>query len=184
MRFATECVRALLTIIRARAFALAREAARHLLGQRPFDEQMVAALALDDGDRGTGYRCSSGMSPFLSLVSDERIPAAITADGSTRRRNADAGARQRSLRTQWERRSRKIHCFAGRRYRIWDGARSIAPPAMPFYDEQAQVQTKEDVLNVLSRMAGNFRTRVGESLAAVSSTRRRFQRRRRRHWKL
>jgi preprotein translocase subunit SecA len=34
---------------RAMAFALAREAARRVLGERPFDEQMVAALALDSG---------------------------------------------------------------------------------------------------------------------------------------
>ena len=34
---------------RAEAFALTREAARRVLGQRPYDEQIVAALALDNG---------------------------------------------------------------------------------------------------------------------------------------
>jgi preprotein translocase subunit SecA len=35
--------------IRIELFALVREAARRTLGQRPFDEQLLAALALDDG---------------------------------------------------------------------------------------------------------------------------------------
>lgn len=34
-------------------------------------------------------------------------------------------------------------------------------------DEQAQASTKEDVLGVLSRLAGSFRTRVGESIDSV-----------------
>jgi len=34
---------------RPEAFALAREAARRALGQRPFDEQLLAGLALADG---------------------------------------------------------------------------------------------------------------------------------------
>jgi preprotein translocase subunit SecA len=37
------------TAIRTRLFALAREAAHRVLGLRPFDEQLLAALALDDG---------------------------------------------------------------------------------------------------------------------------------------
>ena len=35
--------------LRAPFFALVREASRRALGQRPFDEQIVAALALDEG---------------------------------------------------------------------------------------------------------------------------------------
>jgi preprotein translocase subunit SecA len=35
--------------VRLRFFALAREAAERTLGERPFDEQIVAALAMDDG---------------------------------------------------------------------------------------------------------------------------------------
>lgn len=35
--------------VRDRFYALLRESSRRVLGQRPFDEQMVAALALDDG---------------------------------------------------------------------------------------------------------------------------------------
>ena len=34
---------------RAELFALVRDAARRVLGQRPYDEQVVAALALDAG---------------------------------------------------------------------------------------------------------------------------------------
>lgn len=34
-------------------------------------------------------------------------------------------------------------------------------------DEQAQAENKEDVLKALSRIAGNTRTRLGESLARI-----------------
>ena len=43
--------------LRPPLFALAREASRRVLGQRPFDEQLIAALALDDG---TGDRDADG----------------------------------------------------------------------------------------------------------------------------
>ena len=36
--------------LRPSLYALAREASRRVLGQRPFDEQLIAALALDDGN--------------------------------------------------------------------------------------------------------------------------------------
>jgi preprotein translocase subunit SecA len=37
------------TAVRNRVFAIVREIARRTLGERPFDEQVVAALAMDDG---------------------------------------------------------------------------------------------------------------------------------------
>ena len=46
--------------------------------------------------------------------------------------------------------------------------------------EQAHAATKEDVLDVLSRVAGTFRTMVGESLASSNSTRTRSPKRPRR----
>jgi preprotein translocase subunit SecA len=38
-----------LAALRSEVYALARELSRHTLGMRPFDEQIVAALAMDDG---------------------------------------------------------------------------------------------------------------------------------------
>src|SRR5687767_604914 len=38
-----------LPALRSEYYALARELSRHRLGMRPFDEQVVAALAMDEG---------------------------------------------------------------------------------------------------------------------------------------
>jgi preprotein translocase subunit SecA len=57
---------------RTAAFALAREAARRVLGQRPFDEQIVAALALDDGQI---VEMQTGEGKTLAAV----MPAALNA---------------------------------------------------------------------------------------------------------
>ena len=56
-------------------FALVREASRRALGQRPFDEQIVAALALDDGDvvemlTGEGKTLTAVMPAALNAFAD------------------------------------------------------------------------------------------------------------------
>jgi preprotein translocase subunit SecA len=58
--------------LRIPLFALAREAARRALDQRPFDEQIVAALALDDGHI---VEMLTGEGKTLTAV----LPAALTA---------------------------------------------------------------------------------------------------------
>ncbi len=58
--------------LRAPFFALVREASRRALGQRPFDEQIVAALALDDG---TVVEMLTGEGKTLTAV----MPAAFNA---------------------------------------------------------------------------------------------------------
>ncbi len=57
---------------RAELFALAREAARRALGQRPYDEQIVAALALD---RGAVVEMHTGEGKTLTAT----MPAALHA---------------------------------------------------------------------------------------------------------
>jgi preprotein translocase subunit SecA len=61
-----------LAVLRPRLFALAREAARRALDQRPFDEQMIAAMALDDGHV---VEMQTGEGKTLAAV----MPAAINA---------------------------------------------------------------------------------------------------------
>jgi preprotein translocase subunit SecA len=60
--------------LRVPLFALAREAARRALGQRPFDVQLVAALALDD-DPGHVVEMATGEGKTLTAV----FPAALNA---------------------------------------------------------------------------------------------------------
>jgi len=54
-----------LATVEAEAFALAREAARRTLGQRPFDEQILAGLALH---RGQVAECATGEGKTLAAV--------------------------------------------------------------------------------------------------------------------
>jgi len=60
--------------LRVPLFALAREAARRVLGQRPFDEQVVAALVLGD-DQGHVVEMLTGEGKTLAAV----MPAALNA---------------------------------------------------------------------------------------------------------
>ena len=61
-----------LAALRAELFALARELSRHLLGMRPFDEQIVAALAMDEG---AIVEMQTGEGKTLAAV----MPAALNA---------------------------------------------------------------------------------------------------------
>ena len=108
-------------------------------------------------------------SPFLSLISDERIQqmlklmakpadARLTPEVSREvcERTASAAVLDgsiASLGSQYVLTLRAKDCRSG--------------DALD--EEQAQAARKEDVLNALSQMASRFRTRVGESLATVKS---------------
>jgi len=64
--------------VRASFFALVREASRRALGQRPFDVQMVAALALDDGrvvemQTGEGKTLTAVMPAALGALSGQGV---------------------------------------------------------------------------------------------------------------
>ena len=79
--------------LRASLFALAREASFRALGQRPFDEQIVAALALDDGHvvemaTGEGKTLAAVMPAALNAFSDRGVHILTFNDYLARR---DAG---------------------------------------------------------------------------------------------
>ena len=61
-----------LVALRSELFALARELSHHLLGMRPFDEQIVAALAMDEG---AIVEMQTGEGKTLAAV----MPAALNA---------------------------------------------------------------------------------------------------------
>jgi DNA-binding winged helix-turn-helix (wHTH) protein/predicted Zn-dependent protease len=110
-----------------------------------------------------------GQSPFLSLISDERIQqmlklmakpadARLTPEVSREicERTASAAVLDgsiASLGSQYVLTLRAKDCRSGD---VVD-------------EEQAQAARKEDVLNALSQIASRFRTRVGESLSTVKS---------------
>ncbi|HVN80145.1 MAG TPA: protein kinase [Terriglobia bacterium] len=120
-----------------------------------------------DGTLRQGLAVQLEQSPFLSLVSEERIQHTLRLMGrpaDTRltpevarevcERTASAAVLEGSiagLGSEYVLGLRATNCGDGR---ILD-------------EEQVQADRKEDVLNALSQMASGFRTRVGESLATV-----------------
>ena len=79
--------------LRASLFALAREASRRVLGQRPFDEQIVAALALDAGHvvemaTGEGKTLAAVMPAALNAFTDRGVHV-LTFNDYLARRDAE-----------------------------------------------------------------------------------------------
>jgi preprotein translocase subunit SecA len=79
--------------LRASLFALAREASHRVLGQRPFDEQLVAALALDDGHvvemlTGEGKTLAAVMPAALNAFTDRGVHI-LTFNDYLARRDAE-----------------------------------------------------------------------------------------------
>jgi serine/threonine protein kinase/tetratricopeptide (TPR) repeat protein len=120
-----------------------------------------------DGTLRQGLAVQLEQSPFLSLISDDRVQQTL------RLMNQPADAR---LTPEV---AREI-CIRTGSAVVLDG--SIAPLGSQYVlsleakncktgealdDEQVQTARKEDVLNALSQMASRFRARAGESLAAV-----------------
>jgi len=106
-------------------------------------------------------------SPFLSLVSDERIRKTLglmgqKADG---RLTADV-AREVCERTGSAAMLEGSIAALGTQYVLGLRATNCRTGDV-LAEEQAQAARKEDVLNALSQVAKTFRTRVGESLATV-----------------
>jgi len=108
-------------------------------------------------------------SPFLSLISDERIqqmlklmakPADVRLTPEVSReiceRTASAAVLDGSI------------ASLGSRYVLTLRAKDCRT-AEVLDEEQVQAARKEDVLNALSQIASRFRTRVGESLSTVKS---------------
>jgi eukaryotic-like serine/threonine-protein kinase len=120
-----------------------------------------------DGTLSQGLSVQLEQSPFLSLVSDQRIHKTLGLMSQP----ADARLTPELGREVCERTASAA---------VLDG--SIAPLGTQYVlglrarncrtgdiidEEQVQAAKKEDVLNALSQIASKFRTRVGESLATV-----------------
>jgi tetratricopeptide (TPR) repeat protein len=120
-----------------------------------------------DGTLRQGLAVQLQQSPFLSLISDQRIRGTLPlmnqpADARLTRdiaqgvcvRTASSAVLEGSIASfgsQYVLGLRATHCTTG----------DILA------DEQAQAARKEDVLSALSQIATRFRTRVGESLATI-----------------
>jgi eukaryotic-like serine/threonine-protein kinase len=120
-----------------------------------------------DGTLRQGLTVQLGQSPFLSLVSEERIQQTLRLMG----RPADAALTAEAAREVCVRIA-SAAVLAGS-IEVLGNSYVLGLHAMncrtgeALDDEQVQALRKEDVLNALSEIAKKFRTRVGESLALV-----------------
>jgi tetratricopeptide (TPR) repeat protein len=123
--------------------------------------------AVFDGTLRQGLVIQLEQSPYLSLVSDERIQGTLGLMGQPGdarltpklaeeicERTASAAVLEGSI------------ASLGSQYVVGLRAKNCRNGNV-LDEEQVQAARKEDVLNVLSRIASKFRTRVGESLATV-----------------
>jgi len=125
-------------------------------GDAVFDETLRQGLAVQ-----------LEQSPFLSVVSDDRIRRALQVMGqSDTARLAGDVARDVCVRTGSTALVRGSIASLGSQYVIGLRAENCATGEL-LDQEQLQAARKEDVLNVLGQLATKLRTRVGESLATV-----------------
>jgi tetratricopeptide (TPR) repeat protein/tRNA A-37 threonylcarbamoyl transferase component Bud32 len=122
-----------------------------------------------DGTLRQGLAIQLEQSPFLSLVSDERIQKALGLMG----RPADARLTPELARDICERTASAAVlegsiASLGSQYVLGLRAKNCHTGDI-LDEEQAQAARKEDVLNALSQIASKFRTRVGESLGTVEN---------------
>ena len=125
-------------------------------GDPVFDETLRQGLAVQ-----------LEQSPFLSLVSDERIQQTLRLMGQP----ADARLTPELAREICERTASAAVlegsiASLGSQYVLGLRAKNCRTGDV-LDEEQVQAARKEDVLNALSQIASKFRTRVGESLATV-----------------
>jgi eukaryotic-like serine/threonine-protein kinase len=120
-----------------------------------------------DGTLRQGLAVQLEQSPFLSLVSDDRIQRILGLMGQP----PDAQLTPKLAKEVCERTATTAVidgsiASLGSQYVL--GLRAIdCGTGSILADEQGQAARKEDVLNVLSQMARELRSRVGESLATV-----------------
>ena len=120
-----------------------------------------------DGTLRQGLVVQLEQSPFLSLISDERIQKALGLMGQP----ADAPLTPKIAREICERTASAAVLDGsikslGSQYVLGLRARNCRTGDV-LDEEQAQAARKEDVLNALSQIASKFRTRVGESLSTI-----------------
>ncbi len=120
-----------------------------------------------DGMLRQGLSVQLGQSPFLSLVSDQRIRQGLGLMGQA----ADATLTPELARDLCERNGSAAVvegsiATLGTQYVLGLRAKRCTTGDV-IHEEQAQARAKEEVLDVLSRLASSFRTRIGESLGSV-----------------
>jgi hypothetical protein len=126
-------------------------------GDPVFDETLRQGLAIQ-----------LEQSPFLSLISDQRIRRTL----ALMQQPADAKLTPEIAKAICERSNSAAVLEGsisslGSQYVLGLRAKECRTGEI-LDDEQAQAAKKEDVLNALSQIAGRFRTRIGESLATVT----------------
>jgi serine/threonine protein kinase/Flp pilus assembly protein TadD len=125
-------------------------------GDPLFDETLRQGLAVQ-----------LGQSPFLSIVTDDRIRRALQLMGQAPTKPlTDDVARDLCVRTGSTAVVGGSIANLGTQYVLGLRAHNCATGDL-LDQEQLQAARKEDVLSVLSELATQFRTRVGESLATV-----------------
>jgi DNA-binding winged helix-turn-helix (wHTH) protein/tetratricopeptide (TPR) repeat protein len=120
-----------------------------------------------DGTLRQGLAVQLEQSPFLSLISDQRMQRTLRLMG----RPADARLSPQLAKEICERTAGAAVldgsiASVGNQYVLGLRARNCRTGEV-MDEEQAQAERKEDVLQALSRIASRFRSRVGESLATV-----------------
>jgi tetratricopeptide (TPR) repeat protein len=123
--------------------------------------------AVFDGTLRQGLAVQLEQSPFLSLVSDQKIQQVLRLMGRpTDSKLTPAVAQEVCQRTAGAAVLEGSIATLGSQYVLGLGATNCQTGNL-LDQEQAQAVRKEDVLNVLSRIASTFRTRVGESLTTI-----------------
>jgi DNA-binding winged helix-turn-helix (wHTH) protein/tetratricopeptide (TPR) repeat protein len=125
-------------------------------GDPVFDETLRRGLAIQ-----------LEQSPFLSLISDERVHQILSLMGRSSDRNLTPAiayevCERAGSTAVLEGSIRPI----GNQYVLGLSAKNCRNGEI-LDEEQVQAARKEDVLNALGKMAGNFRTRVGESFTTI-----------------
>ena len=120
-----------------------------------------------DGTLRQGMAVQLEQSPFLSLVSEERIQQALRLmDQPADARLTPEVAREICQRTASAAVLDGSIASLGSQYVLGLRAKDCRTGDV-LADEQVQAARKEDVLNALGQIASKFRTRVGESLTTV-----------------
>jgi eukaryotic-like serine/threonine-protein kinase len=122
---------------------------------------------LFDGTLRQGLVVQLEQSPFLSLISDDRIQQTLSMMGQGPEvRLTPEIARQVCERTASAAVLEGSIASLGSQYVLDLRAKNCGNGDI-LDEEQVQAAKKEDVLNALSEIAGKFRVRVGESLATI-----------------
>ncbi len=123
--------------------------------------------AVFDGTLRQGLAVQLEQSPFLSLVSEERIQTTLRLMGQPPdARLTSELAREICVRTGGAAVLDGSIVTLGTQYVVGLRGRTCSGGDV-LADNQVEAAKKEDVLKALSRIASDFRTRVGESLATI-----------------